>query len=96
LNSLAQLSTNIGWLFLISWLPTFLTESKQVDPLQGAVMVSIVLAVGVPGQSSGFGQALVFLACGTAFFVSALSMLGMDAIRPVERAIGKANLVDPG
>jgi len=191
LNSLAQLSTNIGWVFLITWLPTYLSESKGVDPLKGALMVSIVLAVGIPGQligglasdiavrrfglrigrvitpaiassiaglayfaclgldsvwaivfccavvsmmtdignpsiwafmqdiggrntaaiygwanmwgnfgasfgslmvptlltwgqSSGSGQAMVFIACGSAFFVSAVAMLGMDATRPIE------------
>jgi len=191
LNSLAQLSTNIGWVFLITWLPTYLSESKGVDALKGAAMVSIVLAVGIPGQligglasdiavrrfglrlgrvitpaiassiaglayfaclgldsvwaivfccaivsmmtdignpstwafmqdiggrntatiygwanmwgnlgasfgslmvpklltwgqSSGSGQAMVFIACGSAFFVSAVAMLGMDATRPIE------------
>jgi len=53
LNSIAQFGVNVGWAFLITWMPTYLVESKGVEPLTGAVMVSIVLAVGMPGQLLG-------------------------------------------
>ncbi len=53
LNSLVQFSVNIGWVFLITWLPTYLVEAKGVDPLQGAWMVSLILCVGIPAQLLG-------------------------------------------
>ncbi|MGV3485863.1 MAG: MFS transporter [Planctomycetaceae bacterium] len=53
LNSIAQFGVNVGWAFLITWMPTYLVESKGVSPLMGATMVSLVLAVGMPGQLLG-------------------------------------------
>lgn len=53
LNSLAQFSVNVGWAFLITWLPTYLVESKGVSAIEGAVMVSLVLSVGMLGQLIG-------------------------------------------
>lgn len=53
LNSLSQFCVNIGWAFLVTWLPTYLAEAKNVPPLTGAIMVSIVLAMGLPGQLLG-------------------------------------------
>ena len=53
LISLAQFCVNIGWAFLITWMPTYLDENHHIDPLQGAVMVSIVLSVGMAGQLIG-------------------------------------------
>lgn len=52
LTSLVQFSTNVGWAFLITWLPTFLKD-KGVDNVSGGLMVSIILAVGIPGQLVG-------------------------------------------
>jgi MFS family permease len=53
LNSLSQFSINIGWAFLITWLPTYLYKSKGVSETRGAVMVTIVLATGMLGQLIG-------------------------------------------
>ncbi len=53
LNSLCQFSVNFGWVFLVTWLPTYLKEVQKVPEQQGAVMVSIVLAMGMLGQLIG-------------------------------------------
>lgn len=53
LNSLEQFCTNIGWAFLITWLPTYLKETKQVPSQEGALMVTLVLAMGMVGQLIG-------------------------------------------
>ena len=53
LNSLSQFSINIGWAFLITWLPTYLKEEKGLSETRGAVMVTIVLATGMLGQLIG-------------------------------------------
>jgi len=52
LNSLVQFSVNVGWAFLITWLPTFLKD-KGVDNVTGGLMVSIILGVGIPAQLLG-------------------------------------------
>jgi nitrate/nitrite transporter NarK len=43
----------VGWAFLITWLPTYLKETKGVPAAQGAFMVSVVLAMGMLGQLIG-------------------------------------------
>ena len=53
LNSLGQLFTNIGWAFLITWLPTYLKEQKGVEDVEGGRMVTVVLAFGMVGQLTG-------------------------------------------
>lgn len=53
LNSLGQFCINIGWAFLVTWLPTYLKEVQKVPEQQGAFMVSIVLAMGMVGQLLG-------------------------------------------
>ncbi|HIK93233.1 MAG TPA: MFS transporter, partial [Planctomycetes bacterium] len=53
LSSLSQFSINIGWAFLITWLPTYLKESKDLDDKRGALMVTIILATGMLGQLIG-------------------------------------------
>jgi len=52
LNSLEQFCVNVGWAFLITWLPTYLYQ-QGVPAKQGAVMVTIVLAFGIVGQLLG-------------------------------------------
>lgn len=59
LNSLGQFSINIGWAFLITWLPSYLKKTKGVSDAEGAMMVSIVLAMGMVGQLIG-GRATDF------------------------------------
>jgi sugar phosphate permease len=52
-NSAGQFLVNIGWVFLITWFPTYLTEVKGVPANTGAAMVTLVLAAGMPGQLLG-------------------------------------------
>ncbi|HCS50267.1 MFS transporter [uncultured Rubinisphaera sp.] len=52
LNSMGQFFINVGWAFLITWLPTFLKD-RGVDNTQGAMMVTVVLAMGMVGQPIG-------------------------------------------
>jgi len=53
LNSLGQFCVNIGWAFLITWLPTYLKEVHRVPEQRGAMMVTLVLASGMLGQLLG-------------------------------------------
>lgn len=52
-NSISQLLTNIGWSFLITWLPTYLVEQRHVDPVRGGWMVTGILSFGILGQLAG-------------------------------------------
>ena len=53
LNAAGQLCTNIGWGFLVTWLPTYLKEQQHVEAIQGGRMVTTVLAFGMVGQLVG-------------------------------------------
>ncbi|QDT88999.1 MFS transporter [Gimesia algae] len=53
LLSLSQFCTNVGWLFLVTWLPRFLDEEYQVPLEERGKMVTIALAVGWFGTLSG-------------------------------------------
>lgn len=53
LMCLLQFGINIGWVFLVTWLPTYLKEVKHVDPKTGGLMSTIVLAAGVVGMLLG-------------------------------------------
>ncbi len=53
LNSIAQLFVNVGWAFLITWLPTYLAEEMKVEAVAGGRMVTLVLACGMVGQLAG-------------------------------------------
>jgi MFS family permease len=48
-----QYGINIGWVFVITLLPTYLKEVKQVDPALGGLMSTTVLAAGVAGMLCG-------------------------------------------
>ena len=48
-----QYGINIGWVFLVTWLPTYLKEVKQVDPKVGGLMSTVVLVAGIVGMLSG-------------------------------------------
>lgn len=52
-NSICQVLINIGWGFLVTWLPTYLVEAHGVEPLQGGRMLTCVLAFGMLGQIAG-------------------------------------------
>ena len=48
-----QFGINIGWVFLVTWLPTYLQDVKGVDPRIGGLMSTIVLFVGIVGMLCG-------------------------------------------
>jgi sugar phosphate permease len=48
-----QFGINIGWVFLVTWLPTYLKEVKNVDPKMGGLMSTIVLFAGIVGMLCG-------------------------------------------
>lgn len=48
-----QFGVNIGWVFLVTWLPTYLKDIKHVDPKIGGLMSTIVLASGIVGMLCG-------------------------------------------
>lgn len=52
-NSINQMLVNIGWGFLVTWLPTYLVEERHVGELEGGRMVTYVLAFGMAGQIAG-------------------------------------------
>lgn len=53
LNAAGQMLVNIGWVFLVTWLPLYLKEEKGVEDVAGGRMVTIVLAFGILGQLVG-------------------------------------------
>lgn len=48
-----QYGINIGWVFLVTWLPTYLQDVKGVDPKIGGLMSTIVLFAGIVGMLCG-------------------------------------------
>ncbi len=52
LNSLTQFATNVGWAFLITWLPTYLKD-RGVGNVNGGLLLTGILAVGIPAQLIG-------------------------------------------
>lgn len=53
LGAFVQFAVNIGWAFLATWLPTYLSEHKGMDKLEGAKWVTLILACGIPAQLLG-------------------------------------------
>lgn len=52
LNSVVQFATNVGWAFLITWLPTYLID-RGVSEFNGGLLLTIILGVGIPAQLIG-------------------------------------------
>jgi MFS family permease len=52
-NSAAQGLQNIGWGFLVTWLPTYLVQERGVGEIEGGKMLTYVLAFGMLGQIAG-------------------------------------------
>jgi len=50
---LSQFMTNIGWVFLVTWLPKYLVEERKFDEQQGANMNAIMLVAGMFGTLLG-------------------------------------------
>jgi sugar phosphate permease len=53
LNSLMQLFTNVGWVFLATWLPTYLKESKGLTEQRIGTLTTLIFAAGMVGQFLG-------------------------------------------
>jgi MFS family permease len=52
-SSANQALVNLGWGFLVTWLPTYLVEERHVGQIEGGRMVTYVLAFGMLGQIAG-------------------------------------------
>ena len=48
-----QFSINMGWVFFVSWLPTYLQDVRHVDPKIGGLMSTTVLCAGIIGLLCG-------------------------------------------
>ena len=88
-----QFGINIGWVFLVTWLPTYLQDVKQVDPRIGGLMSTIVLFAGIVGMLCGgpltdiatktlgrrWGRSLPMVGCYTIAVAAYLSCLYLDS-----------------
>jgi MFS family permease len=52
-NSAAQVLQNIGWGFLVTWLPTYLVKERGVGEIEGGRMLTCILGFGMLGQILG-------------------------------------------
>lgn len=52
-NSLTQFFTNIGWLFVVTWLPRYLGNVHQVPLQEQAMMTAIPTVAGIGGMLCG-------------------------------------------
>ncbi len=53
ISSIVQFLTNIGWAFLITWLPSYLGDTYHVPPLTLGLMASLPIFVGMAGMFWG-------------------------------------------
>lgn len=88
-----QFGINVGWVFLVTWLPTYLKEVKDVDPKVGGFMSTLVLLAGIVGMLSGgrltdwttrklgvrWGRSLPMVVCYVLAFVAYLSCLRLES-----------------
>ncbi|QDT34868.1 MFS transporter [Thalassoglobus polymorphus] len=93
LMSFLQFGINLGWVFLVTWLPTYLQEVKHVDPKTGGLMSTIVLASGIVGTLCGgmvtdisvrhfgrrWGRSLPMVTCYTVAMIAYLSCLRLES-----------------
>lgn len=52
-NSLMQFGTNVGWLFIFTWLPRYLLEERQVPIIERSYMTMLPVLMGVVGGYLG-------------------------------------------
>ncbi len=90
---LLQFGINVGWVFLVTWLPTYLKDVKHVDPGVGGLMSTIVLFAGIVGMLCGgpltdfsirllgrrWGRSLPLVACYSVAVVAYLSCLRLES-----------------
>lgn len=88
-----QFGINVGWVFLVSWLPKYLKEVKNVDPKIGGWMSTIVLFAGIVGMLLGGpmtdlavrflgrrkGRVIPLVCCYTLAVVAYLSCLQLES-----------------
>ena len=88
-----QFGINVGWVFLVTWLPTYLKDVKQVDPKVGGLMSTIVLVAGIVGMLLGgpltdvsarklgprWGRSLPLAVCYAVALVAYLSCLRLES-----------------
>lgn len=88
-----QYGINVGWVFLVTWLPTYLKEVKHVDPAVGGRMSSLVLAAGIVGMLCGgrltdfavrrlgvrWGRSLPMIGCYAVALVAYLACLKLES-----------------
>jgi sugar phosphate permease len=93
LMSALQFGINVGWVFLVTWLPTYLKDVKHVDPKTGGLMSTIVLTAGIAGMLCGgpltdfatrrlgrrWGRTLPMVACYTIAIAAYLSCLRLES-----------------
>lgn len=91
--SLLQYGVNIGWVFLVTWLPTYLQDVKGVDPKIGGLMSTVVLFAGICGMLCGgpltdysvkrlgrrWGRSIPMLLCYCVAVAAYLSCLQLEA-----------------
>jgi sugar phosphate permease len=53
LMCLAQMGTNVGWVFLVTWLPRYLAEVHKIPIEERGLLASIPLLVGWAGMMAG-------------------------------------------
>jgi sugar phosphate permease len=89
-----QFGINVGWVFLVTWLPKYLKDVKQVDPKIGGLMSSIVLTAGIAGILCGgqltdfltrklgrqWGRKLPMILCYSTAVVAYISCLYLDSV----------------
>lgn len=88
-----QFGINVGWVFLVTWLPTYLKEIKQVDAAIGGLMSTLVLLAGIVGMLCGgrltdfatrrlgvrWGRSLPLAACYAIALVAYLACLRLES-----------------
>ncbi|MBD3675775.1 MAG: MFS transporter [Planctomycetaceae bacterium] len=52
-SCLVQIGTNIGWTFIVTWLPRYLSEVHQVPLTERALMTSLPMIFGIVGNFLG-------------------------------------------
>lgn len=53
MSCVSQFTTNMGWVFLATWLPRYLLDQHHVPLLDRGMMVSVPLLVGIAGMLVG-------------------------------------------
>ena len=61
-NCISQWGTNVGWLFLVTWLPRYLMEVHNVPIIQRGYMTMTPVLIGMVGMLSGGRATDIFAA----------------------------------